>query len=102
MGAIPDYKKHTGHEPSQISTLVQQLFLSSSAGKRKRKDTIGEAGNVDGGNELEAAAEAGPADEPGMEVEAAAAQDDELATPPKKIIPTGGGVSVAPTKVRGS
>jgi hypothetical protein len=79
--------KHTGHVPSQISTLVLQLFLSSSAGKRKSKDTTGEAGNVDGGNELDAAAEAGPAAEPGIEVEAAAARDDELATPPPKSYP---------------
>jgi hypothetical protein len=37
--------------------------------------------------ELEAEAEAGPATEPAMEMEAAAAQDDELATPPKKNYP---------------
>jgi hypothetical protein len=30
---------HSGHVPSNIATLVQQLFLTSSAGKRKRSDT---------------------------------------------------------------
>jgi hypothetical protein len=30
---------HSGHVPSNIATLVQQLFLTISAGKRKRSDT---------------------------------------------------------------
>jgi hypothetical protein len=42
---------HPCHVPSNISILVRQLFLPSSAGKRKRQETVG-GSNVDGEHDI--------------------------------------------------